>query len=131
MKKLYVVVVALLMASMVLTACGSPATPAPTQAPATQAPATEAPTAAATEAPATEAPTAAATEAPASSLKVGVVTDVGQLEDKSFNQAAYEGGKAAAEKMGAQFDVIVTQNVSDYKQNIQTFIDQGFNVIIT
>ena len=67
----------------------------------------------------------------ASQLKVGVVTDVGQLEDKSFNQAAYEGGKAAAEKLGATFDVIVTQNISDYKQNIQTFVDQGFNVIIT
>ena len=35
------------------------------------------------------------------------------------------------ERMGATFDVIVTQNISDYKQNIQTFIDQGFNVIIT
>ena len=33
--------------------------------------------------------------------------------------------------MGADFDVIVTQNVSDYKQNIQTFIDQGFNTIVT
>jgi len=76
------------------------------------------------------APAAPATEAPAA-LKVGVVTDVGQLEDKSFNQAAYEGGKAAAEAMGAQFDVIVTQNISDYKQNIQTFVDQGFNVVIT
>ncbi len=66
-----------------------------------------------------------------SAFKVGVVTDVGQLEDKSFNQAAYEGGKAGAKTMGAKFDVIVTQNISDYKQNIQTFIDQGFNVIIT
>ena len=129
MKKLYLVTVVLIIASIILTACGSRATPTPaaTQAPATQAPATEAP---ATEMPATEAPTAAPTEAP-TALKVGVVTDVGQLEDKSFNQAAYEGGKAAAEKMGSQFDVIVTQNISDYKQNIQTFIDQGFNVIIT
>src|SRR4030095_2598403 len=67
----------------------------------------------------------------AAALKIGVVTYVGQLEDKSFNQAAYEGGKAAAEKLGATFDVIVTQNISDYKQNIQTFIEQGFNVIIT
>jgi basic membrane protein A len=75
--------------------------------------------------------TEAPTEAPASELKIGVVTDVGQLEDKSFNQAAYEGGQAAAESLGAQFDVIVTQNISDYKQNLQTFIDQGFNVIIT
>lgn len=68
---------------------------------------------------------------PATALKIGVVTDVGQLEDKSFNQASYEGGKAAAEKLGATFDVIVTQNISDYKQNIQTFVDQGFNIIIT
>lgn len=64
-------------------------------------------------------------------LKIGVVTDVGQLEDKSFNQAAWEGGKAAAENLGATFDVIVTQNISDYKQNIQTFVDQGFDVIVT
>jgi basic membrane protein A len=77
------------------------------------------------------APAATATQAPAAKLKIGVVTDVGQLEDKSFNQASYEGAKAAAEAMGADFDVIVTQNVSDYKQNIQTFIDQGFNTIVT
>ena len=115
MKKLHLVTIVLIVASIILSACASPAT----EAPATEMPATAAP---ATEAPATEAPAA---------LKVGVVTDVGQLEDKSFNQAAYEGGKAAAEGLGATFDVIVTQNISDYKQNIQTFIDQGFNVIIT
>ena len=127
MKKLYLAMVALIIASMVLAACGSP-TAAPTQAPATEAPATEMP---ATEMPATEMPaTEAPTEAP-TAFKVGLVTDVGQLEDKSFNQAAYEGGQAAAESMSADFDVIVTQNISDYKQNIQTFIDQGFNVIIT
>jgi basic membrane protein A len=96
MKKLYGLLAALVLAAMLLAACGGgAATPAPKE------------------------------------LKVGVVTDVGQLEDKSFNQAAYEGGKGAAEKLGATFDVIVTQNISDYKQNIQTFVDQGFNVIIT
>jgi len=113
MKKLYFAMVALIIASVILAACG----PAPTEPPA----ATEAPTEVMTEAP---------TEAPAA-LKIGVVTDVGQLEDKSFNQAAYEGGQGAAESLGADFDVIVTQNISDYKQNIQTFVDQGFNVIIT
>lgn len=127
MKKLYLAIVALIIASMMLASC-APATEAPTQAPAT-----EAPTEAMTEAP-TEAPTEAATEAPteaAATIKVGVVTDVGQLEDKSFNQASYEGAQAAAEGVGAEFEVIVTQNISDYKQNIQTFIDQGFNVIVT
>jgi basic membrane protein A and related proteins len=129
MKKLYFAMVALIIASMILVACGGGATEAPaTEMPATEMPATEAP---ATEMPATEMPaTEAPTEAPAA-LKVGVVTDVGQLEDKSFNQASYEGAQAAAESIGAEFDVIVTQNISDYKQNIQTFIDQGFNVIVT
>lgn len=128
MKKLYNVMVALILASLILAACAAPTTPAPVP---TEAPEeTMAPTEAMTEAP-TEVMTEAPTEAPASDLKIGVVTDVGQLEDKSFNQASYEGGQAAAEALGAQFDVIVTQNISDYKQNIQTFIDQGFNVIIT
>jgi basic membrane protein A len=98
---------------MFLTACGPAATPTEvmTEAPASSSSSSAAPT--------------------ATPLKIGVVTDVGQLEDKSFNQAAYEGGKAAADKLGATFDVIVTQNISDYKQNIQTFVDEGFNVIIT
>ncbi len=50
MRKLMLILSALVVASMLLTACGSPATPAP----ATEVPATEAPQA--TEAPATEAP---------------------------------------------------------------------------
>jgi peptide/nickel transport system substrate-binding protein len=66
MKKLLLVMSALIVASMILTACGGAA---PTAAPATEAPAkTEAPVA--TEAPtqaATEAPTEAATQAPADS----------------------------------------------------------------
>jgi multiple sugar transport system substrate-binding protein len=59
MKKIVYVMSLLVVASMILTACGGAATPAPTQAPAqTQAPA-------ATEAPATDTPAApAATEAP-------------------------------------------------------------------
>ena len=131
MKKLYFVTVALIVASMILAACAAPTTEAPpaTEAPATEMPATEMP---ATEMPATEMPaTEAPTEAPTADLKIGVVTDVGQLEDKSFNQASYEGAQAAAESLGAEFEVIVTQNISDYRQNIQTFIDQGFNVIVT
>ncbi|HEX2697523.1 MAG TPA: BMP family ABC transporter substrate-binding protein [Anaerolineales bacterium] len=113
MKKLYTLVAIVLLASMFLTACGPAATPTEvmTEAPASSSSSSAAPT--------------------ATPLKIGVVTDVGQLEDKSFNQAAYEGGKAAADKLGATFDVIVTQNISDYKQNIQTFVDEGFNVIIT
>ncbi len=64
-------------------------------------------------------------------LKIGVVTDVGQLEDKSFNQSSNEGAKAAADAIGGTHDVIVTQAISDYGANIQTFVDKGFDVVVT
>ena len=63
-------------------------------------------------------------------IKVGVVTDVGQLEDKSFNQSSNEGALAAATQSGGSHDVIVTQAISDYAANIQTFVDQDFDVIV-
>ena len=41
---------------------------------------------------------AAASTSALTPIKVGVVTDVGQLEDKSFNQSSNEGAKAAADR---------------------------------
>jgi basic membrane protein A and related proteins len=64
-------------------------------------------------------------------LKVGVVTDVGQLEDKSFNQSSNDGAKAAAATIGGEHDVIVTKQISDYAANIQSFVDQDYDVIVT
>jgi basic membrane protein A len=64
-------------------------------------------------------------------IKVGVVTDVGQLEDKSFNQSSNEGAKAAATESGGSHDVIVTAAIGDYAANIQTFVDNKFDVIVT
>jgi basic membrane protein A len=83
---------------------------------------------------ATQAPSMAPSVEPSPSLpplKVGVVTDVGQLEDKSFNQSSNEGAMAAAEAVGGEHDVIVTQNISDYGANIQAFIDRDYDVIVT
>ena len=64
-------------------------------------------------------------------LKVGVVTDVGQLEDKSFNQSSNEGAPRRPQATGGTHDVIVTQSISDYGANIQTFVDADFDVIVT
>jgi basic membrane protein A len=63
--------------------------------------------------------------------KIGVVTDVGQLEDKSFNQFTNEGAKEAATELKGTHDVIVTANVSDYGANIDTFASRNFNIIVT
>lgn len=62
---------------------------------------------------------------------VGLVTDVGKVDDKSFNQSAWEGVKAAAKDLGAQIDFIETQDSKDYATNIKTFTDQKFDVIVS
>ncbi len=151
-KSFSVMVLLLALLVPVLAACGS-ATPAaaPTSAPAaaTAAPAaTEAP--AATAAPAaTEAPAAtaapAATEAPAATaapaatsaassggtLKIGMVTDIAKLGDKSFNDSAWKGVQDAAKALGVEPKVIETTDPNDYEKNINQFVSEGYNVIVT
>jgi basic membrane protein A len=62
---------------------------------------------------------------------IGLVTDVGKVDDKSFNQSAWEGVQQAGEGMGGTFDFIETQDSNDYATNIGTFVDQGYDVIVT
>ena len=127
MKKLYFAMVALIVASMMLAAC-APATTAPTEAPATEAPteaATEAPTEAATEA-ATEAPTEAA-----AAFTVGQVTDLGGIDDKSFNASAFAGAEQAAAEFGGEAKYIESQAQADYAKNIQQFLDEETDLIVT
>ena len=65
-------------------------------------------------------------------LCIGLVTDVGEVDDKSFNQSAWEGAQQAAEKYdAAQVDYIETKDAKDYAANMQLFLDQGFDVIVT
>lgn len=64
--------------------------------------------------------------------KIGVVTDIGQLEDKSFNEYSWKGAQDGAKAIGAPAPrVIVTKDIADYKQNIQQLIDAKFDVILT
>ena len=99
-KKLISVLLACTMA-FAMVACGSsadePAAPAETEA---EAPAEEA------EAPAEEAEAPAEeAEAPSadySEIKVGMVTDVGGVNDGSFNQSSWEGLQRAADELGIQ-----------------------------
>jgi basic membrane protein A and related proteins len=117
MKKLYFVSALLIVASMILAACGG--------APATEAPATEAP---ATEAPATEAP---ATEAPADVVKVGQVTDLAGVDDKSFNATAWAGVEQAVAELGVEGKFLESAQQSDYAKNIQQFLDEDTDLIVT
>ena len=64
-------------------------------------------------------------------LCVGLVTDVGEVDDKSFNQSAWEGAQLAASELGAQVEFIETKDAKDYGANIALFADGGYDIIIT
>jgi basic membrane protein A len=117
-----------------------PAAAAPTAAPTAAAAAT--PTAAAKPAEATKpAATAAATAAPPAAtaapaagkpLRVGLVTDVGKVDDKSFNQSAWEGvQQAQKDGVASEIKFIETTDPKDYAKNIGQFGDAGYEVIVT
>jgi len=64
-------------------------------------------------------------------LCVGLVTDVGVIDDKSFNQSAWEGVQQAAARLDAVVKYIETRDAKDYEQNIQLFAENGYKVIVT
>ena len=63
--------------------------------------------------------------------KIGMVTDIGQLEDKSFNEFSWKGVQDGAQAIGGTATNIVTKDTADYKQNIQQLVDQKYDVIVT
>ncbi|MEJ2748493.1 MAG: BMP family ABC transporter substrate-binding protein [Anaerolineae bacterium] len=64
-------------------------------------------------------------------LCVGLVTDVGEVDDKSFNQSAWEGVKMAETELGAKVDYIETKDAKDYGSNIALFAENGYDIIVT
>jgi basic membrane protein A len=59
------------------------------------------------------------------------VTDTGGVDDRSFNQTAFEGLEQAADELGFEADVLESQAESDFAPNIQAFLDQGCDLIVT
>jgi basic membrane protein A len=59
------------------------------------------------------------------------VTDTGGVDDRSFNQTAYAGVQEAADELGFEPDVLESQAESDFAPNIQAFVDQGCDLIVT
>ncbi len=68
-------------------------------------------------------------------FKIGLVTDVGRVNDRSFNQSAWEGVQQAAKelKLNAETDIkyIETKDAKDYEDNMRQFATEGYNVIVT
>jgi basic membrane protein A and related proteins len=67
---------------------------------------------------------------PGSNLKVGLVTDIGGLNDKSFNHLAYVGLQRSATQLGVQVKVEESHAASDYVPNLTALATQHYDLII-
>jgi basic membrane protein A len=69
-----------------------------------------------------------------SGFKVGLVTDVGGIDDKSFNQSTWEGvvrfGTENKLKEGKQYKYLQSTAEADYVPNLSTFADEKLSLII-
>jgi basic membrane protein A len=112
LKRLYPVFSLLVVLAMLLSACQTTATP--TKAPVAEVPATVAP----------------AAVAPAA-FKICEVTDAGGIDDKSFNATAYKGIETAVAELGVEGKYLESQQQTDYEKNINAFVEEGCDLIVT
>jgi len=70
----------------------------------------------------------------AAPTRVGLVTDVGGIDDKSFNQGTWEGIKVygAENKLtvGKEIKYLQSSAEADYVPNLSTFADEKFDLIV-
>lgn len=95
-KKSLFVITMVLLASMVLAACGG-----------------------------------AAEEPAEAAIKICQVTDAGGIDDKSFNATAWQGVLDAEEALGVEGMYLESQEQSDYEKNINAFLEEGCDLIVT
>ncbi len=64
-------------------------------------------------------------------FKAGMVTDVGGIDDKSFNATSWKGMELARDELGIEVAYLESQQQTDYAANITQFIDQDYDIIVT
>lgn len=62
-------------------------------------------------------------------IKVAMVTDVGGINDQSFNQSAWEGLKKAEKEFAISVSYLESTQDADYAPNMETLLDAGNDVI--
>ena len=63
-------------------------------------------------------------------IKVGLITDLGQLNDDGFNELAYNGLKRAEKELGVQGRVVESKSAADYIPNMTSLARKGYDLII-
>jgi basic membrane protein A len=70
-------------------------------------------------------------EQAAEPIKAGVVTDIGGLNDRSFNALANKGRKDAQSELGTETRVLLSESNGDYVPNLTTLAQQQFDLIVS
>jgi len=63
-------------------------------------------------------------------IKVGLVTDIGGLNDRSFNQLANEGLERAKSELGAEGQAVTSESNADYVPNLSRLAQQQYDLVI-
>jgi basic membrane protein A and related proteins len=71
--------------------------------------------------------TAASEETP---VRVGLITDQGQLDDNGFNELAFKGVKRAEKELGIKGRVIESASAADYIPNMTSLARKGYDLVI-
>ena len=64
-------------------------------------------------------------------IKVGMVSDIGGIDDGSFNENTWAGLQMAQEQLGVQAQFIESSAQADYEKNITELAEQEYDLIIT
>jgi basic membrane protein A and related proteins len=64
-------------------------------------------------------------------IKVGLVTDIGGLNDRGFNSLANKGLEDAKAQLGVEGRVLESKSDADYIPNLSEFGDQGYDLIVS
>ena len=62
--------------------------------------------------------------------KIGLVTDIGGLNDRGFNHLSYVGLLRAQRELGVTQQVFQAKSTQDYVPNLSTFARQGYDLTI-
>jgi basic membrane protein A len=69
--------------------------------------------------------------APGEGMKVGMVSDIGGVDDASFNENTWEGLTRARDELKVSAQFIESQAQADYEKNITEFAEQEYDLIFT
>jgi basic membrane protein A len=64
-------------------------------------------------------------------VKIGMVSDIGGIDDGSFNENTWAGLQMAQEQLGVQAQFIESSAQADYEKNITELAEQEYDLIIT